>query len=334
MKSIFKNISLLVFILMQSHISMARGTVIKEATVDSLFGINSSIHDTLSGKVIDIVTGKVLVGASVSIPDLNRNTVTDSSGTYHFYNLPHGSYLIEISYVSYKTLLKNIINKQTVVIDFALKSSVIEESEVIVTGVSKATSMKKDPVPMVAIGTAYINEHSASGNVIAEIANVPGVNAVTTGPNISKPYIRGLGYNRVVTAVDGIRQEGQQWGDEHGIEVDQNSIDRVEIIKGPASLSFGPDAIGGVVNLLTSPTVPKGKIVGAASSIYGTNNGLINGSFKLQGNNNGFVWTTILSDKEAKNYQNQHDGRVYATGFRKRCTCNAWIKQIVGLLLS
>ena len=318
MKSIFKNISLLAFILMQSHISMARGTMIKKSTVDSLFGINSSIHDTLSGKVVDIVTGKALVGASVSIPDLNRNTVTDTSGAYHFYNLPHGSYLIEVSYVSYKTLLKNVINKQTMVIDFALKSSVIEESEVVVTGVSKATSMKKDPVPMVAVGTAYINEHSASGNVIAEIANVPGVNAVTTGPNISKPYIRGLGYNRVVTAVDGIRQEGQQWGDEHGIEVDQNSIDRVEIIKGPASLSFGPDAIGGVVNLLTAPTVPKGKILGAASGIYGTNNGLINGSFKLQGNNNGFVWATILSDKEAKNYQNQHDGRVYATGFKEK----------------
>ena len=171
---------------------------------------------------------------------------------------------------------------------------------------------------MVAVGKTYIDEHSASGNVIDEVANLPGISAVTTGPNISKPYIHGLGYNRVITLEDGIRQEGQQWGDEHGIEVDQNSIDRVEIIKGPASLTYGSDAIGGAINLITSTPVPKGQILGSVTGIYGTNNGLLNGSFKLQGNNNGFIWGTVISDKEAKDYQNPHDGRVYATNFKER----------------
>jgi iron complex outermembrane receptor protein len=122
----------------------------------------------------------------------------------------------------------------------------------------------------------------------------------------------------VITLQDGIRQEGQQWGDEHGIEVDQNSIDRVEIIKGPASLTYGSDAIGGVVNLITAAPVAEGKILGSVTGVYGTNNGLYNGSFKLQGNQNGIVWGTVLSDKGAKDYQNQHDGRVYATNFHER----------------
>ena len=122
----------------------------------------------------------------------------------------------------------------------------------------------------------------------------------------------------MITLQDGIRQEGQQWGDEHGIEVDQNSIDRIEVIKGPASLSYGSDAIGGVVNLLTPPPVAEGKILGSFTGNYGTNNGLLNGSFRLQGNNNGLVWGTIISAKEAKDYQNQHDGRVYATGFQEK----------------
>ncbi|MFS2122275.1 TonB-dependent receptor plug domain-containing protein, partial [Kosakonia cowanii] len=87
----------------------------------------------------------------------------------------------------------------------------------------------------------------------------------------SKPFIHGLGYNRVITLQDGIRQEGQQWGDEHGIEVDQNSIDRVEVIKGPASLTYGSDAIGGVVNLITPAPVPEGKILGSVQGLYGTN---------------------------------------------------------------
>jgi iron complex outermembrane receptor protein len=170
----------------------------------------------------------------------------------------------------------------------------------------------------VAVGKSFLDQHSASGNVIDEIANLPGVNAVTTGPNISKPFIHGLGYNRVVTAEDGIRQEGQQWGDEHGIEVDQNSIDRIEVIKGPASLSYGSDAIGGVVNLLTPTPVPEGKLAGYASGIYGTNNGLINGSLRLQGNEHGLVWGTQISEKLAKDYQNQHDGRVWATNFNEK----------------
>lgn len=81
--------------------------------------------------------------------------------------------------------------------------------------------------------------------------NVPGLNAVKTGSNISKPFIRGLGYNRVLTLYDGIRQEGQQWGDEHGIEVDAYNMDHAEVIKGPASLMYGSDALAGVVSFFS-----------------------------------------------------------------------------------
>jgi iron complex outermembrane receptor protein len=273
---------------------------------------------TLTGTVTDKADGKPIIGASVYVPDIKTGAATDINGRYNLTRLPKGVYLVQVSYLGYATFNERIDFTKTTVLNVQLQSSSIETGEVVITGVSKATEIKRDPVPMVAVGKVYIDQHSASGNVIDEIANLPGVSAVTTGPNISKPYIHGLGYNRVITLQDGIRQEGQQWGDEHGIEVDQNSIDRVEIIKGPASLTYGSDAIGGVVNLITAPAVPDGKILGSVSGIYGTNNGLINGSFKLQGNNNGLVWGTVISDKEAKDYQNQHDGRVYATGFKEK----------------
>ncbi len=273
---------------------------------------------TLTGTITDKADGKPIIGATVNIPDLKSGSITDVNGNYTLNHLPKGTYLVQVSYIGYATVTQKIDFTNTTVFNAQLQASSIETGEVVITGVSKATEIKRDPVPMVAVGKAYIDEHSASGNVIDEIANLPGVSAVTTGPNVSKPYIHGLGYNRVITLQDGIRQEGQQWGDEHGIEVDQNAIDRVEIIKGPASLTYGSDAIGGVVNLLTPLPVPDGKILGSFTGIYGTNNGLINRSFRLQGNNNGFVWGTILSDKEAKDYQNQHDGRVYATGFKEK----------------
>ena len=273
---------------------------------------------SLTGTVTDKADGKPIIGATIYFPDLRTGGNTDINGHFTVTSLPKGIYLVQVSYLGYGTYNQKVDLGKTTTLNVQLSVSSIETGEVVITGVSKATEIKRDPVPMVAVNKAYIDQHSASGNVIDEVANLPGISAVTTGPNISKPYIHGLGYNRVITLQDGIRQEGQQWGDEHGIEVDQNSIDRVEIIKGPASLTYGSDAIGGVVNLITAPTVGDGKILGSLSGIYGTNNGLFNGSFKLQGNNNGFVWGTVLSDKEAKDYQNQHDGRVYATGFKEK----------------
>jgi len=273
---------------------------------------------TLTGIVTDKATGETIPSATVTIPDLRLATSTNASGKYTLKNLPKGVYLVSVSFVGYANFTQKVDLSTTMVLDIKLSASSIETAEVVITGVSRATELKRDPVPMVAIGKTYIDQHSASGNVIDEIANLPGISAVTTGPNISKPFIHGLGYNRVVTAVDGIRQEGQQWGDEHGIEVDQNAVDRVEVIKGPASLTYGSDAIGGVVNLISAPPVADGKILGSIQEIYGTNNGLFNESFKLQGNNNGFVWGTVISDKVAKDYENQHDGRVYGTNFNEK----------------
>lgn len=272
----------------------------------------------LTGTVTDKADGKPIPGATISIPDLKKGTVTDQNGKYTISQLPKGVYLVQVTFIGYAAFNQRVDFARTAVLDVQLHTSSIETSEVVITGVSKATEIKRDPIPMAAVGKTYIDQHSASGNVIDEIATLPGVSAVTTGPNVSKPFIHGLGYNRVVTLQDGIRQEGQQWGDEHGIEVDQNSIDRIEVIKGPASLSYGSDAIGGVVNLISPPPVPDGKILGSFTGDYGTNNGLLNGSFRLQGNKNGLVWGTILSAKEAKDYQNRHDGRVYATGYQEK----------------
>lgn len=273
---------------------------------------------TLTGTITDKADGKPIPGAVVSIPDLHIGASTDANGKYTLTRVPRGSYLVQVSFLGYGSVNKVIDFTKTTTYDVQLKASAIEMGEVVVTGVSKATEIKRDPVPMAAVGKTFIDQHAAATNVIDLIANVPGVSAVTTGPNVSKPFIHGLGYNRVVTAEDGIRQEGQQWGDEHGIEVDQNSIDRVEIIKGPASLSYGSDAIGGVVNLITPPPVQEGQILGSVMGMYGTNSNLYNSSFRLQGNNNGLVWGTILSAKGAEDYQNQHDGRVFGTNYKER----------------
>ncbi|KAI9451715.1 tonB-linked outer membrane receptor [Russula earlei] len=199
-----------------------------------------------------------------------------------------------------------------------LQKEVSQLNEVIVTGVSGATAIRKSPVP-VAVATKKEMDISVNNNIIdAIIKQVPGVSAVTTGPNISKPFIRGLGYNRVLTMYDGIRQEGQQWGDEHGIEIDQYGIERAEVVKGPASLTYGSDALAGVINMI--PYVPKGddgQFKGDAVIDYHTNNGMIGSSVGLAYKKNDWVYVFRVTGKAAHDYHNATDGYVYGTAFRE-----------------
>jgi iron complex outermembrane receptor protein len=276
----------------------------------------TGLSGTLSGSVEDSATGKPIFSATVYIADLRMGAVADASGHYHFSNLPSGAYLVEVHAIGYSTVTRNVSVSGAVQMDFKLLQQYVEESPVVITGLSKATQIRRSPVPIVAVNHEAIVDN-LSTNIIDAIAKVPGVSTLTTGPNVSKPFIRGLGFNRILTLYDGVRQEGQQWGDEHGIEVDQYGIDHVEVIKGPASLTYGSDALAGVVNLIPTPPAPDGKVVGDVQVEYQTNNGMFGGSGMVGGNHNGFEWMGRVSHKQATNYRNKIDGRVYGTAFNE-----------------
>lgn len=285
---------------------------------NTLFAFNFvSGKTSLSGRVTDKVTGVTIPGATIYIPDMKTGAITDLDGKYLIENLPQNKVLVQVSFLGYKTIIETIDLSLTTVKDFAMEVSVKEINEVVVTGTSKATEIRKSPVPVVTIDKKEMNQ-SLSTNVIDAIAKLPGINTVTTGPNVSKPFIRGLGFNRVLTLYDGVRQEGQQWGDEHGIEVDEYSVERIEVVKGPASLIYGSDALAGVVNLLPPSPLPEGLINGNTISNYQSNNGLIGNSISLTGNNKGFIWGGRASYKQAGNYQNKFDGKVYGTSFKEK----------------
>ena len=281
-------------------------------------GINTGIlaQNVLAGVVKD-VSGITLPGAVIEIPDLKLGSIADNTGHYRIEDIPNGKYIVVVSMLSYaKNTVSVSIKGGENVLDIILSESAIESKEVVITGQSKATEINRSPVPVVAINHQYLKENAGT-NVINALAKVPGVSEVTTGPNVSKPFIRGLGYNRVLTLYDGMRQEGQQWGDEHGIEVDEYGVDRVELVKGPASLIYGSDAIAGVVNLIPAPPPPDGKILGDVSVDYQSNNNLIGGSVNLAGNKNGFSWQGRVSNKMAMDYATPVDGKVYGTNFRE-----------------
>ncbi|HUX59962.1 MAG TPA: TonB-dependent receptor [Ignavibacteriaceae bacterium] len=271
-------------------------------------------QSTLSGKIIDLKNNTPLHGASVYIPDLKIGTISNSHGIYRLKDIPDGTYLLEVSYLGYLAQSKQITINKNISINFALEQSSIEMQEVVVTGVPSATQQQSNPVPVSAVGQNSFLE-TTSNNIIDALKNSPGVSEITEGPAISKPIIRGLGYNRVVVVNDGIRQEGQQFGDEFGIEVDPYSIYKVEIMRGPASLSYGSDAMAGVINMLSFPTLPEGEIKGNIITNYQTNNGLYAGSAYLAGNNNNITWNARYTLINSHAYQDKYDGYVFNSGY-------------------
>lgn len=193
----------------------------------------------------------------------------------------------------------------------------LQLNELTVTGVTGDTKLKHVTAP-VSIVSPQVLRATASTNVIDAISHQPGVSQLTTGGSISKPIIRGLGYNRVVVMSEGVRQEGQQWGDEHGVEVDGNSVNSVEILKGPVSLMYGSDAMAGVVILHQQPTLADGEMKANVTSEYQTNNGLFGYHLQMSGNEKGFVWDAGWSQKMAHAYKNKYDGYVPGSQFREQ----------------
>ena len=193
----------------------------------------------------------------------------------------------------------------------------LQLNEIVVTGLAGDSKMKEMPAPVSVICPADLTAR-AGGNIINAIATEPGLSEITTGGGISKPVIRGMGYNRVVVVNDGIRQEGQQWGDEHGIEIDGASVHSVEILKGPASLMYGSDALAGILIFHPEPIRGRGEFGGSLSSEYQTNSGLVGYSLAADGNIKGWLLRGRFSNKYAHAYQNALNGNVANSCFRER----------------
>ena len=276
----------------------------------------ANAQNKLAGKITDKLTGETIPGATIYIPELKTGAVSDINGNYKIDNLPKIKVILQISFVGFKSVVENVDLAVSTSLNFAMEQAITEVNAVVVTGTSKATEITRNPVPMITLDRKELQQN-LNTNIIDAISRLPGVSAVTTGPNVSKPFIHGLGFNRVLTLFDGVRQEGQQWGDEHGVEMDENAVDRIEIVKGPASLTYGSDALAGVVNLLPALPAPDGIIQGHVVTNYQTNNGLYGASSSLAGNTKGVVWGGIVSHKQATNYQNKYDGRIYGTAYNE-----------------
>ncbi|MBK1896771.1 TonB-dependent receptor [Chryseobacterium paridis] len=272
-------------------------------------------------------TGRVLFenggspNTEIMLKDTPTKTTTDKNGNYTVKNLVPGNYKLLIKAKGYEDIEQEISVEKvhTIIPDILLLRNSNKIDEVVITGVSKETLIKENPVAIISISAKQIEKTVATNIISALVKSAPGLNVVETGPNVSKPFIRGLGYNRVLTLYDGVRQEGQQWGDEHGIEVAPYIVERAEVIKGPASLMYGSDALAGVVSLFPYlPTQDDGIVHGKITSEFQGNNSLIGNGMQLGYKKDSFIAAFNGSYRMAKNYKNPMDGRVYNTNFEEK----------------
>jgi iron complex outermembrane recepter protein len=278
----------------------------------SLFTSMFIAAQSLSGTVTDSASHQTIPGTIVYLPQLKLGATTDVKGNYKISSLPKGTYEVEVEILGYATLTKQITIKGDVTLNFSLSVSSSTTKEVIITALGNVTNTLRSPVPVTLVTHDMFLQQSST-NVVDAIATQPGIDAITTGPGVSKPEINGLGYNRVLTLFDGVRQEEFQWGDEHGVLIDPYAVNSAEIIRGPASLQYGANAVAGVVNFKSEPFPESGTIEGSVLTEYQTNTGLIGNSLDIGGNNKGFVWDLRASNEESHCYWDPKDGYVWGT---------------------
>ena len=250
--------------------------------------VSAVAQQRLSGIVTDN-QNQAQAQVTVSIPELHLGTQTNEQGQFYFSNLPATQLNLTVSKLGFESKNTSVDTKINSTVTIQLTPTVFEMDEVIVsTGFRKMQSQNVMKVNHVSLKSL---QKKGAPTLMSALSSIPGVDQLSTGTAIGKPVIRGLSGSRILVYTQGVRLENQQFGEEHGLGINEAGIESVEVIKGPASLLYGPDAIGGV--LYFNPE----KFAGANqtewnwsekyfSNTQGTNRSL---SYKLSGENTQFL---------------------------------------------
>lgn len=237
---------------------------------------------TLSGTVYD-EQRKSLPGASILLQKVDqKGGITNAKGVYKISHLEEGTYRLTISYVGFESMQDTIQLKSNRIYDATMKSISQTLQEVVIVDNQSEERRKREALHTDIVDNTYLKQERG-GSLMKSIERLAGINTIAVGSGQSKPMIRGLGFNRVVVVENGIKHSGQEWGADHGLEIDQYAVDNVEVTKGPASLQYGSDAIGGVINVKQNK-IPQEKSIGATLDFTAkSNNELLGTSVSVFG---------------------------------------------------
>lgn len=234
---------------------------------------------TVRGRVTLKDKGTPIHNAHVLVSPLGRSMETDSNGEYEFANIPAGAYTVLAHMHALTDISKSVsvTPDGTATADFALGLEAVRES-ITVTATGQEVSVQESFQTVTSKDSFDLAVKSASTSLGDALDNEPGIAKRSGGPGTTRPVIRGFDGDRVLVLQDGIRTGtlSSQSGD-HGEPFDPNTVERVEVVRGPATLLYGSNAIGGVVNVLTNHHIlsqhPHEGLHGYVSATGGTANG-------------------------------------------------------------
>lgn len=266
----------------------------------------------LSGRVIDKESGEYLQGAVVYIHETGKHSVCNQEGEFALENLRPGVYHIHCSMLSYEPYARDIRVFRDTVVRIEMEPTSIELKNFTVEADLMKTEAVKNSLNIESADRDFIEKQA--GNTFSNaLEKIPGISSANVGVGIAKPVIRGMSSNRVLVTENGIKQEGQQWGSDHGLELDQYNVDRVEILKGPATLLYGSDAIGGVINILPPPIPMDGKLNLSALGFFKSNNNAYGSSLMAEGSKKKYFFRARATWQEFGDYKVPADSFTYNT---------------------
>lgn len=247
----------------------------------------NSVFGTLKSEKNQLISN-----AKITVYESNSYTFSNNKGEFSLKNIPLGTCTLLIEKEGF--ILKSETFQMTVnenkKIEIILQALTHQIDEVLVSTVFNKTQKEN----VMKVDHLRLNNLQKQGvvNLSEALTSSPGVNQLSTGNSIGKPIIRGLSGNRVLTYTQGIRLENQQFGEEHGLGLNANGTESIEIIKGPASLLYGSDAMGGVLFFNPEKYTMSGKTNGEFNQIFHTNTLGSNTSFGIKSSKNKlkFLW--------------------------------------------
>ncbi len=259
---------------------------------------------SISGTVLS--HGKPVVGATVRLLGLDRATSTGSTGDFFFPDVPAGIYKIFVRCIGYSSDTKAAkVKNDKVELSFSLRQTAIQSEEVVVSASPYARPANELAQPAESMSRTQL-QMAPGQNFSQEISDMPGVSVRYNGAAPERPMIRGLGDNEVLVLQDGLRMgDVSTYDPAHAIPIFPLSISRVDVVRGPASVMYGPNAIGGLINIITNtvPTPSNKPFSGTLSLVGNSVSDLYSGYFNGVYSNSGNALSVSLGGSHAQDTQ-------------------------------
>lgn len=269
---------------------------------------------SISGHITDSKTQEILPYTSVFLPIQNTGTITDQQGQFKITNLPKGKIIVKVSHIGYKTVIKTILlDSKEYKIDFQLEPSFLHSEDIVITSGLYSTQHNNT------INTDYINNLSEhpSPSFGPILSKIPGVDVISKGVGISTPVIRGLSRTNIVVLNNGVKLENFQFSENHPFIVNEIGVDHIEIIKGPASLLYGSNAVGGVINVIKEKPAPINTIQGNYTTQFHSNTLGTMHNLGVKGSRKALFWGVRLGYSSHQDYKDGSDHFVPNSRFNE-----------------